>query len=217
MTDGAASSKKGRVFTQDEVNAILSRAVERQHATSGGLTFAELLDVARQAGISTEAVEAAVSDVTREGAAAANAKAPVIVPPPGDDAVRTEVAARAWKARRRFAIHFAAFVMSSVFFAFANWQTVRDGDPTIWFPFVVLSWGVLITIHFTMIAYGHFLPDPRATERVREELQRREAKRLKRDGATGVRIGPGVRVGEADALGMDETSADAASKAARRT
>jgi hypothetical protein len=214
VTDGAAS-KRGRVFTQDEVNAILSRAVERQHATSGGLTFEELLDVARQAGIATEAVEAAVSDVTREGAAAAAAKAPPVAPPPDDDAVRIEVAARIWKSRRRFAIHFAAFVMSSVFFAFANWQTRREGDPTIWFPFVVLSWGVVITIHFTMLAYGHFLPDPRAADRVREELQRRENKRLrrdKRDGAVGVRIGPDVRVAGDD----DEVSAEARAKTTRR-
>lgn len=211
MSDGAAS-KQGRVFTQDEVNAILSRAVERQHATSGGLTFAELLDVARQAGISTEAVEVAVSDVTRESAAP-EPKAPPVAPPPGDDAVRTEVAARTWQSRRRFAIHLAAFLMSAVFFAFANWQTWRDGDHTLWSPFVVLSWGVLITIHFTMLAYGHFLPDPRATGRVREELQRRENKRLRRDGAVGVRIGPDVRVAGDD---DDEVSAEARAKTTRR-
>ncbi len=214
MTDGAEMRK--RVFTQDEVNAILSRAVERQHATGSGLTYDELLDVARQARISTEAVEAAVSDVTAAGGgtAAPEAKAPPVAPPPGDDAVRTELAARTWTSRRRFAIHFAAFVMSSVFFGFANWQTVRDGDPTLWFPFVVLSWGVLITIHFTMLAYGHFLPDPRAADRVREELQRRENKRLRRDGAGGVRIGPSVRV--AGDEGDDEAGAEARAKSARR-
>jgi len=53
----------GRVFTQEEVNSILSRAIERQSPSAGGLTYEELLDTARQAGISAEAIDAAAFEV----------------------------------------------------------------------------------------------------------------------------------------------------------
>ena len=60
---------KGRVFTQEEVNAILSRAVERRNPAAGGLTYAELIDTARQAGIDPGAIDAAVQEAGRKARA----------------------------------------------------------------------------------------------------------------------------------------------------
>ncbi len=54
-----------RVYSDEEVKAILSRAIDRQRAaTPEGLSHDDLLYVARDAGISPEAIEAAAADLT---------------------------------------------------------------------------------------------------------------------------------------------------------
>ena len=94
---------KGRVFTQEEVNAILSRAVELRSPASGGLTYEEIVDAARQAGIPADAVEAAATEV--------ETKRPVARE---DDLVRDEVAARTWRARRKFDVELFVETLESL-------------------------------------------------------------------------------------------------------
>jgi hypothetical protein len=161
---------KGRVFTQEEVNSILSRAVERQSPSAGGLTYEELLDTARQAGISVEAIDAAASEVesglsiTRE-----------------DEHVRSELAARTWRERRGFAIHLTVYAMVMALLGAINWQTWHEGDRVLWVLYPLLGWGIGLAAHFTRVTYGRLFPDPRAEERVRLELRKREEKRRRRE------------------------------------
>ncbi|HEY2512298.1 MAG TPA: 2TM domain-containing protein [Polyangiaceae bacterium] len=150
-----------RVFTQEEVNAILSRAVERQSPSAGSLTYDELVDAARQAGISTEAIDDAIGDVASSSAARV-----------ADDEVKLEVAARSWTARRAFAIHFTAYVMVMALLTFANWISWRDGDRTPWVFIPALGWGIGLATHLTTVLFGHVFPDPKREIRIREELGR---------------------------------------------
>jgi hypothetical protein len=156
---------KLRVFSQGEVNAILSRAVEQQ-SPDGGLAYDELVDVARQAGIAPSAIEAAVRDfdeagpVEREG-----------------ERVTKEIAANRWGALRGFAIHFTAFTMTSVFLIFLN--ATFGGPP--WALIPILGWAIGLTIHFVAVLFGHVFPDPRRVERVRDRLRRRDERTRKLD------------------------------------
>ena len=157
--EGDARGK--RVFTQEEVNAILSRAVERQSPSAGSLTYDELVDAAGHAGISAEAIDDAIGDVSSESAARV-----------ADDEVKMELAARSWAARRAFAIHFTTYVMVMALLAFANYMTWNE-DHTPWVFFPALGWGIGIASHFTAVLFGHVFPDPKREVRMREELQRR--------------------------------------------
>jgi len=161
---------RGRVFTQEEVNSILSRAVERQSPSAGGLTYEELLDTARQAGISVEAIDAAASEVESGRSVSRE-----------DEHVRTELAARTWRERRAFAIHLTVYVMVMALLGAANWQTWNEGDKVLWILYPLLGWGIGLAAHFTRVAYGRVFPDPRAEERIRLELRKREEKRRRRE------------------------------------
>src|SRR3984957_19930428 len=120
-----ADERKGRVFTQEEVNTILSRAVERQNPAAGGLTYAELIDTARQAGIDPGAIDAAVSDLQAGRVTAAE-----------DDEVNAELARRMWRSWRRLSLHFTVFVMFSVLITVINLQ--QGGEQ--FYPIPILSW-----------------------------------------------------------------------------
>lgn len=54
-----------RTYTKAEVDAILARALEREHARDG-LTHQELVETAREIGVGSEAIERAASEVMSE-------------------------------------------------------------------------------------------------------------------------------------------------------
>jgi hypothetical protein len=201
---------KGRLFTQEEVNSILSRAVERQSPSEGGLTYDELLDAARQAGISAETIDAAASEVessrrvTRE-----------------DGLARAELAARTWKQRRAFVLHFTVFTMVMVLLGVINWQTWREGSGVLWVLYPLLGWGVGLAAHFASVAYAHLFPDPRAEDSVRHELRRREEKRRRRESrgaleASAKELGVAVERGMANLLMSVASTIDASVDGASR-
>jgi 2TM domain len=142
-----------RLFSPTEATAILTRAVERQAASTTGLTRAELVDVGRQAGIDEGAIDAAIREV-----ATATAHAPT---PVRAARASTDATVRTWKARRAFAIHFSVFVMVNVLLAFLNWISWQDGDEVPWCLIPLLTWGIGLATHFTILVYGHVFPDPR--------------------------------------------------------
>jgi len=142
-----------RLFSPTEATAILTNAVERQAASTTGLTRAELVDVGRQAGIDADAIDAAIREVATDGTPA---PAPLTAAgPPAETTVQT------WKARRAFVIHFSAFVMVNVLLAFINWFSWRGGDFVPWFLIPLLAWGIGLATHFTILLYHHVFPDPR--------------------------------------------------------
>ncbi len=157
---------KGRVFTQEEVNAILSRAVEHQNPRAGGLTYAELVDSARQAGIDPGAIDAAVQELGERREITLE-----------DEQVNAEIARRKWRGWRRFSLHFTVFAMFSVLIAVIN---LHEGGE-LFFPIVILSWGIVIALHFMAVFFPTVFPSPDRAESIRRELRRREEKTRRRE------------------------------------
>src|SRR5690349_24807864 len=55
-----------RTYTDDEVDAILKRALERQQAQADGLGHDELVAAAKEMGLDESAIDRAVDEVERE-------------------------------------------------------------------------------------------------------------------------------------------------------
>jgi hypothetical protein len=160
-----ADPRKGRVFTQEEVNTILSRAVERQNPSAGGLTYAELIDTARQAGIDPGAIDVAVNDL--ESGQETRAE---------DDQVNAELARRRWRSWRRFSLHFTVYVMFSIFIAAMN---IHEGGEQ-FYPFPILAWGIFVAVHFMAVFFPTVFPSPDRGEGIRRELRKRDEKNRRR-------------------------------------
>lgn len=129
-----------RRFTNDEVNAILKRALARQGGGSTGtLTYDDLQDTARELGIDPIQLQMAVAEQEQEGAM---------------DAARAE-----WKVRRRkkFFEHLRVYTIINVFLVFISLAT--DSDP--WFIWPLLGWGVGLMFD----ASDTFFPKDKALER----------------------------------------------------
>jgi hypothetical protein len=173
-----------RVYTDDEVTAILSRAIERQRTTSPeGLSHDDLLAVARDAGISPEAIEAAAAELSSRKETS-------------DD----ELAIRKERASD-FRIHLFTYLPIMAFLAFVNFMTTA-------YPWVIwpaLGWGLALALHArfavfpTDVEIAHDAAH-RAEKRRREEekARRRAAKSDLKEGAR--ELGRAVERGLAVAL-----------------
>jgi hypothetical protein len=196
---GMSDGPPPRLFSPTEATAILTRAVERQAAITTGLTRAELVDAGRQAGIGAEAIDAAIREVT------IRTPAPLKV---ADDAA--EAAVRTWKARRAFAIHFSVFVTVNVLLAFINWFTWEEGELVLWCLLPLLTWGIGLATHFTILLYHHVFPDPRR----RAEAAR--GARVAQRASLQVRVAPAAPDHASSVEGEDEDSTDEPAAKARR-
>jgi hypothetical protein len=116
---GSARMADERRYSEREVRAILERAL--QHEPSDGLTHGDLLAAAREAGISSEAVEKAALEL--DGIRA------------HDDA-RERILARR---RAGFFSHLWAFIGVQLFLLAINLMTSPD---YLWFVFPLLGWGL---------------------------------------------------------------------------
>ncbi len=151
-----------RVYTDDEIRAILSRAIDRQRAsTPEGLSHDDLLAVARDAGIAPDAVEAAAAELTTTRAVADD-----------EQAIRKERASD-------FRIHLLTYLPIMAFLVFVNFMTTA-------YPWVVwpaLGWGLALALHarFALWPTDHEISEDarhRAERRRRaEEKARRKAAR----------------------------------------
>jgi len=151
-----------RVYTDDEVRAILGRAIERQRAsTPEGLSHEDLLAVARDAGIPDDALEAAAAELTTTRAAA-------------DD----ELAIRKERASD-FRIHLFTYLPIMAFLAVVNFMTTAYP----WAMWPALGWGLAVALHarFAIWPTDHEIAQDarhRAERRRRaEEKARRKAAR----------------------------------------
>lgn len=129
-----------RRFTNDEVNAILKRALARQGGGSTDtLTYDDLLDTARELGIDPIQLQMAVTEQDQEG---------------GLEAARAE-----WKVRRRkkFFEHLRAYVIVNVFLVIM--AVISDSGP--WFVWPLLGWGIGLMFD----ASDTFFPKEGAVER----------------------------------------------------
>ncbi len=151
-----------RVYSDDEVRAILSRAIDRQRSASPkGLSHEDLLAVARDAGISPDALEAAAADVTERKEA-------------DDDerAIRKERASD-------FRIHLFTFLPIMLCLAVVNFMTTSYP----WVLWPALGWGLALFLHArfavfpTDVEIAHDAKNRAERRRRKAEKERRKAAR----------------------------------------
>jgi hypothetical protein len=195
-----------RVYTKDEADAILARAIELQ-GRGDATSHMELLATAREIGVPAEALEKAAAEVL-EGRR-------------DDQALRALLAGR-W---RGFYAHLVPFVCVGVLLGFIN--VVTGGFP--WAVIPMLAWGIGLASHLLAVA----MPDEqklrlrvarrREGERAgRPEASRRVIARSSEHGSHSVQVRveqePGAgRVGEAPAVyEEDESEIETGQRTARR-
>ncbi len=146
-----------RTYTDDEVEAIFDRAIKTQAKDGTRLTHDELVSAASEVGISKDAIDSAARDLKENNTAE-----------PTDKALITS-----WKRRARlgFARHLITYLLVNAMLAFLNFMTTSH---FIWFPIVVLGWGIGIALH----GMNTFFVDE---ERVLERLNRKSQRRARRD------------------------------------
>jgi hypothetical protein len=165
-----------RTYSQDEVDAILERAIEQQRAESVGLSHEDLVSAAGEVGISKAAIDAAAREVA-SGAPATPSNAQIV---------------RTWKKRawRGFIRHFTTFVLVNALLAFVN---IATSTAFLWFPIVILGWGIGVTMQLLGIVLAD---EERIVERERRKAERKARReRWKAKGADFERaVNEGVRV-----------------------
>ncbi|GAC1593046.1 MAG: hypothetical protein NVS3B20_18210 [Polyangiales bacterium] len=134
-------------YTQAEVNAILSRALEQQ-AKSEGLTHQELLVAAREVGISQEAMEQAVAQLGEERA------------------IQTEIATQKSRRWRGFMANLTTYIFVNALLIFIDFK-VSGGT---WFYWPLLGWGLALLLQLRAAMFPNL-------ERLERRRQRRETRR----------------------------------------
>ncbi|MEZ4389924.1 MAG: 2TM domain-containing protein [Polyangiales bacterium] len=134
-----------RRFSEEEVEAILRRALERQRG-AGGLTRAELLEAARGVGLAEADIDAAIREADR-----------------GDD---LEGLTLRWRAHRRRAVtnHAIAFVVVNALLFVIDRATPPD-DP--WFHFPLIAWGIALALDALSALRG---PPPALVDEWRQRI-----------------------------------------------
>jgi hypothetical protein len=115
-----------RRYSDEDIQAIIQRALEQQGAAKGDLTHSDLLGIGEQVGVSTEALEHAAHDVL--------------------ETRRTkEATQRVTSARRRWlAAHAAVFALLNALLFTVNALTT-PGEW--WFLFSAVLWGLALSAH----------------------------------------------------------------------
>jgi hypothetical protein len=117
-----------RVYTKEEADAILTRAIELQRGDA--TSHEDLVAAAREVGVAPEAIEKAAAEVLGRRRDEEDVKA---------------LRARAW---RGFFAHLVPYVLVSGLLAFINVMT--GGFP--WVLIVMLAWGVGLGSHLFAVA-----------------------------------------------------------------
>lgn len=133
-------------YTNDEVAAILRRAIERQ-SSSGEMTHDELVATAREIGVSPEDLEGAIveEEIERE--------------------VRSDITRERERSKRSFFMNLTSFVVVNALLAAMNLYV----GGAIWFPFVLAGWAFVVAMQAARV----FFPkqhDPEVERAVRERV-----------------------------------------------
>jgi hypothetical protein len=141
-----------RRYNDEDIQAIIQRALEQQGGGKGELAHADLLAIGEQVGVSAEAMERAAADVieTRQAAAA------------------TE---RVRSSRRRWlAAHAAVFaVINGLLFTVNALTTPGEW----WFLFSVVFWGLALAAHSVFALGAGVSAKRQQRERARIEAEKR--------------------------------------------
>jgi hypothetical protein len=140
----------GRVYTQEEAEAILARAIELQ-VHQGATSHEDLIAAAKEVGVPASAIERAASEVLARKR---------------DEADVRELRMRQWRA---FYGHLVPYLLVNALLAFINVMTTRFP----WAVVVLLAWGIGLGSHLLAVA----MPDPRRLRRRIERDRTREERR----------------------------------------
>lgn len=132
MTD----PKSRRGYSTDEVGAIVRIALERQ-GTEGRISHDELLETAREIGVSAEDIEEAVLEEARIREAKAEAEA------------------RKQQGKRLFIANLVAFVVVNAALFVVD-KMITGGT---WFYWPIIGWGVLVGIHAVLLIFAKEPPE----------------------------------------------------------
>jgi hypothetical protein len=157
----------GRVYSKEEAEAILARAIELQ-VHQGATSHDDLVAAAKEVGVSAATIERAASEVLARKR---------------DEVDMRDLRARQW---RGLIAHLVPYLMVNALLAFLNVMT--GGFP--WMIIVLLGWGIGVASHLVAVA----VPDQR---KLRRHLERERARDARRMGRYRARIGDtpaGVRV-----------------------
>lgn len=137
-----------RKYSDEEVRAILDRALKGDGGDAGGLSHADLLAIGEQVGVSPEAMSRAAEEVLQ---------------------ARLDAAAKRTLSSRRkrwLGAHAAVFgVINGLLFAVNALTTPGEW----WVLFPVVFWGLALALHASL-ALG-LQPSARAVERARHQLE----------------------------------------------
>ena len=138
-----------REFSQEAMEAIFRRALRRQVRPTETLTYEEMLETAREMGISESTFAAAVAEYDDEGA--------------------LDEARQKWLAKRRhqFLEHLRAYLIVNA--GCLVLDLVLTGGA--WFYYVMIGWGIGLAFD----ASDTFWPNPETVDRRARKLLRREA------------------------------------------
>lgn len=142
-----------RRYTSEEVSGIVRRALEGKGGQDD-VSHEDLLEIARQSGISAERIETAIEEEESLG--------------------EFEKAREQWLRRHRgeFFGHLRAFLIVNGFLLLVN--LITDPLGYMWVIWPILGWGIGLTFH----ASSAFYPNERDVERgARKILRKRETRR----------------------------------------
>jgi hypothetical protein len=144
-----------RHFTSDEVSAIVRRAL-RSRGASNHISYADLLDIAQQSGISESALRQAIEDEDRLG--------------------ELERAKETWLLRRKSAFfrHLRTYCIVNGFLFLVNVITNPGGY--LWVIWPILGWGIGLAFNVAEA----FFPGNDRVERGARRLLRHQQKRQER-------------------------------------
>lgn len=136
-----------RKYSNEDVRAIVDRALRRGGGEAGDITHAELLAIGEQVGVSPEAMARAADEVYKERL---------------EQAAKREVVAGR---RRWLALHAAVYLLLNGLFFAVNALTT----PGEWWALLsIVIWGLVLGLH-TILALG-LPPSASAIERKRKKL-----------------------------------------------
>jgi hypothetical protein len=144
-----------RLFTSDEVSAIVRRALRGQ-VVSDHISYADLLDIAQQSGLSESALHQAIEEEDTLG--------------------ELERAKATWLLRRKSAFfrHLRTYCIVNGFLFLLNVVTNPGGS--LWVVWPILGWGIGLAFN----AAEAFFPSNDRLERGARHLLRRQQRRQER-------------------------------------
>ena len=152
---------EARRYTDEEVKAIIERALDTQPAGEVAASHADLVSIGEQVGLSPAAIERAAEEV-REGRLERDARSAITQ-----------------RRRRWLLVHAAAYaVLNGLFFAVNALTTPGEW----WSLFPIVIWGLALSLHAALALAVD--PSMAAVERQRSKLAqaRRAAERAARSG-----------------------------------